>query len=175
MTNEAFFAHLITWAVSKLGMADSLGYEWTLSKQSTGEADSASAAPTAWAAVDAAVAAPAALFSEVKGWLSELTEDKKLTMVNDAVKDAPLLAPAQFKLRSQAFIDKDGVKYDEFCAKYWVTDWRIIRPCGNSLTPPSTSFKTTFMSDDFKYIFSDLVAINSTKVSHVASPLQCLC
>ena len=71
-----------------LDMADSLGYEYTLSKQSTGEADGAAAAPTAWAAIDAAAAVPAAWFDEVKGWFNELTEDKQKTIVNDAVKDA---------------------------------------------------------------------------------------
>ena len=72
-------------------------------------------------------------------------------------------APTQFQLRREAFINKDVVKFDELCAKYWVKDWQIIRPSGKPLT--YDTYKPIFLADDFKCISSELVAINSTKVS----------
>ena len=72
------------------------------------------------------------------------------------------LAPTQFNLRKEASLTKDVAKFDEEKAKYWVDGWQIIRPTGNPLN--YDSLKKMFMSDDIKFISSDFVAINSTKV-----------
>ena len=72
-------------------------------------------------------------------------------------------APAQFQLRREAFINKDVGKFDELCAKYWVKDWQIIQSCGKPL--PYDTYKTILLADNFKCISSELVAINSAKVS----------
>ena len=54
-------------------------------------------------------------------------------------------------------------KFDELCAKYWVEGWQLFRPSGSPLTYDSC--KAICMSEDTKFICSDFVEINSTKVS----------
>ncbi|KAJ1491949.1 hypothetical protein T484DRAFT_3069968 [Baffinella frigidus] len=72
------------------------------------------------------------------------------------------LAPAQFNMRREASVSKDMAKLDEVCDKFWVEGWQIVRPSGNPLTYESQ--KEMFLSPDVKFISSELVGINSTKV-----------
>mmetsp|Transcript_62370 Transcript_62370/g.148572 ORF Transcript_62370/g.148572 Transcript_62370/m.148572 type:complete len:140 (-) Transcript_62370:383-802(-) len=75
--------------------------------------------------------------------------------VNDAIT-------AQFNMRREASVSKDMAKLDEVCDKFWVEGWQIVRPSGNPLTYESQ--KEMFLSPDVKFISSELVGINSTKI-----------